>query len=97
MYLTCSDPPSSSPCHQACAAIMMSCSDHDVVLPDAWWEAFIGVDRGTDLSTVCNSILAVCDESDLDSRRARYAFLPSLLKDESFNDPESYIWSVLSS
>ena len=75
---------------------MMACHDHDVALPDAWWEAFIGVDRNTDLSTVCNSFLAVCDENDLDLRRARYAFLSSLRKEESFNDPDSYVWSAFS-
>jgi len=75
----------------------MACSDHDIVLPDAWWEAFIGVDRGTDLSNSINSILAVCDENDLGLRRARYAFLSSLCKEESFNDPDSYVWSAIGS
>jgi hypothetical protein len=41
---------------------------------------------------VCNAILAVGDVSDVKSRRAKYAFVPSLMKDGSFNDPESYLW-----
>lgn len=47
-----------------------------------------------DLSNVSNAILAVVDEKDLDNRRAKYAFVPSLLEEPSFNDPDSYIWSV---
>lgn len=81
----------------ACAAILMATSIHDVELPLAprpWWEAFIGEGRGRDLSTVCNTIYAVGDESDLDVRRAKYAFVPSLMSNPSFNDPDSYLWSV---
>lgn len=80
----------------ACAAILMACSSKDVELPLVpfpWWEVFIGGKRGEDLSTVCNAILAVGDEDNLDNRRAKYAFVPSLLEQTSFNDPESYLWS----
>lgn len=81
----------------ACAAILMACADCDRPLPLSprpWWEVFIGPSTEKDLSKVCNSILAVGDESILDHRRAKYAFVPSLLKEPSFNDPESYLWSV---
>jgi len=79
---------------KACAAILLSCIDHDTSLPltpRPWWEAFIGP---KDLWTVCNAILAVGDESHVDMRRAKYAFVPSLLKD-GFNDPDSYLWSTI--
>lgn len=82
---------------QACTAILLACSDHNVELPHIprpWWEAFIGPSRNMDLSNVSNAILAVGDEKDLDNRRAKYAFVPSLLEEPSFNDPDSYIWSV---
>lgn len=75
----------------------MASSNYNVELPlvpHPWWEAFVGPNRNEDLSTVCNAILAVCNENDLDIRRAKYAFLPSLLKEPSFNDPDNYIWSV---
>jgi len=80
----------------ACAAILMACSIYNVELPLVpcpWWEVFVGCNRSQDLSNVCNSILAVGDEENLDVRRAKYAFVPSLLKQSSFNDPESYLWS----
>ena len=82
---------------QACAAILMAASNHDVdlpLVPRPWWEVFIGPDRNRDLSTVGNSISAVGDELELDNRRAKYAFVPSLMKEPSFNDPDSYLWSV---
>ena len=83
---------------KACAAILMASSNHSVelpLIPRPWWEIFIGSNRNEDLSTVCNSILAVGEsEKDLDVRRAKYAFVSSLLKESSFNDPDSYIWSV---
>jgi len=81
----------------SCAAILMASSNHNVELPlvpRPWWEVFIGSDRHQDLSTVCNSILAVNDENDLDVRRSKYAFVPSLMEEPSFNDPDSYLWSV---
>lgn len=81
----------------ACSAILMASSNYNVELPlvpHPWWEAFVGPNRNEDLSTVCNAILAVCNENDLDIRRAKYAFLPSLLKELSFNDPDNYMWSV---
>jgi hypothetical protein len=86
----------------ACAAILMSVCDHNIdlpLLPRPWWEAFIGPNRAMDLSTVCNAILATRggenEVNDLDIRRTRYAFVPSLLGDgPSFNDPDSYLWSV---
>jgi hypothetical protein len=37
---------------------------------------------------VCNAILVVGDISDVGSRKAKYAHVPSLIKDGSFNDPE---------
>lgn len=80
----------------ACAAILMACSIYNVELPLVpcpWWEVFIGCKRSQDLSNVCNSILAVGDEDDMGHRRAKYAFVPSLLEQSSFNDPESYLWS----
>ena len=46
----------------------MATSDHNVELPlvpRPWWEVFIGPNINDDLSTVCNSIFAVGDESDL--------------------------------
>ena len=82
---------------KACAAILMASSSYDVELPlvpSPWWEVFIGSNCNEDLSTICNAILAVGDENDLDVRRAKYAFIPSLLEEPSFNDPDSYIWSV---
>ena len=82
----------------ACAAILLATSKHNVELPlvpRPWWEVFIGPNRNEDLTTVCNAILAVGDdEKDMDVRRAKYGFIPSLLKDPSFIDPESYLWSV---
>ncbi|KAL7469001.1 hypothetical protein ACHAXS_009238 [Conticribra weissflogii] len=81
----------------ACTAILLACYDHDVelpLLPHPWWETFIGSSRNMDLSNVSNAILAVGDENDLDVRRAKYAFVPSLLEEPTFNDPDSYIWSV---
>jgi hypothetical protein len=56
--------------------------------PRQWWEIFIRPNCKDDLSTVCNAILAVGDTSDVASRRAKYAYVPSLIKDGSFNDPE---------
>lgn len=44
---------------------------------------------------MCNAILAVGDASDVEIRRAKFAFVPSLIKDGSFNDPESYLWSTV--
>ncbi|KAL3802077.1 hypothetical protein HJC23_010833 [Cyclotella cryptica] len=82
----------------ASAAILMACINHNIPLPfrpRPWWEVFIGPDRGHDLSAVCNAVLAVGDVDDVDVSRSKYAFVPSLLEDGSFNDPESYLWSVL--
>lgn len=82
---------------KACAAILMASSYHDVnlpLLPRPWWEAFIGPNRGQDLSIVCNAILALDDETNMDIRRSKYAFVPSLVRHLSFNDPDSYLWSV---
>ena len=62
--------------------------------PRPWWEVFIGPNLDKVLSIVCNAILALGDEQDLDNRRSKYAFVPSLMKEPSFNDPESYLWSV---
>ena len=62
------------------------------LLPFPWWEVFIGCDRSQDLSSVCNAILALGDENNMDNRRAKYAFVPSLLEESSFNDPESFLW-----
>ena len=75
----------------------MASSNHNVELPltpRPWWEVFIGSNRNQDLSTVCNSILALGDEKDLDIRRSKYAFVPSLMDKPSFNDPDSYLWSM---
>lgn len=83
---------------KASAAILLSCDNHNVSLPltpRPWWEVFIGPSRGGDLTAVCNAILAVGDMSHADARRARFAFVPSLLKNGSFNDPDSYIWSTV--
>ena len=78
---------------------MIASSNHNVELPlkpRPWWEVFIGPDRNQDVSNVCNSILAVGDENDLDNRRAKYAFVSSLIQDpgSSFNDPDSFLWSA---
>ena len=81
----------------ACAAILLASSNHDIelpLMPRPWWEVFIGSNCSEQLSTVCNSILAVGDETDVDVRRSKYAFVPSLMKNPSFNDPDSYLWSV---
>ena len=83
---------------KASAAILLSCNKHNIslpLLPRPWWQVFIGPNRGDDLATVCNAILAVGDVSQGDARRARFAFVPSLLKNGSFNDPDSYIWSTV--
>mmetsp|Transcript_12212 Transcript_12212/g.18466 ORF Transcript_12212/g.18466 Transcript_12212/m.18466 type:complete len:336 (+) Transcript_12212:106-1113(+) len=80
----------------ACAAILMACSSNEIelpLLPCPWWEVFIGGNRDEDLSAVCNAILSVGDEENMENRRAKYAFVPSLLDKTSFNDPESYLWS----
>jgi hypothetical protein len=81
------------------AAILLFCTNHELTLPltpRPWWEIFLGRNRKDDLSTVCNAILAVGDISDVDSRRAKYVYVPSLMKDGSlFNDPESYLWSTV--
>ena len=80
----------------ACSAILMACSSENVelpLLPSPWWEVFVGCDRSQDLSSVSNAILAVGDETNMDNRRAKYAFVPSLLEEPSFNDPESFLWS----
>ncbi|KAL7475716.1 hypothetical protein ACHAW6_005193 [Cyclotella cf. meneghiniana] len=82
----------------ACAAILMACTNHNISIPltpRPWWEIFIGPNRGEDLSVVCNAILAVGDVTRVDVSRAKYAFVPSLLEDMAFNDPESYLWSVV--
>ena len=50
--------------------------------------------RNNDLTAISNSILAVGDENDLDNRRSKYAFVSSLMEQSSFNDPDSYLWSV---
>lgn len=81
--------------------------------PRPWWEVFIGGPSSSnsnsnsnqnsnlveDLSTICNSMLAVGDDvNDLDVRRSKYAFIPSLIEAAdggSFNDPDSYLWSVV--
>ncbi len=82
---------------KACAAILMASSYHNVnlpLLPRPWWEAFIGSNHVQDLSIVCNAILALDDEANMDIRRSKYAFTPSLMKKMSFNDPDSYLWLV---
>ncbi|KAL7531923.1 hypothetical protein ACHAXR_004308 [Thalassiosira sp. AJA248-18] len=81
----------------ACAAILMATSNLNVelpLMPHPWWEVFIGPNRNEDLSTVCNSILTVGDENDLVNRQSKYAFISSLMRETSFNDPGSYLWSV---
>ncbi|KAL3793192.1 hypothetical protein ACHAW5_009494 [Stephanodiscus triporus] len=83
----------------ACAAILMASHDHDDVdlplTPRPWWEAFVGPGRSADMSTICNEILSIGDGTDADNRRSRRAYVPSLLTDgPSFNDPDSYLWSV---
>ena len=81
---------------KASAAILMACTNHNASLPftpRAWWEVFIGSNRGDDLSEVCNAILAVGDVTEVDVIRAKQAYVPSLVEDGSFNDPESFLWS----
>ena len=82
---------------KACAAILLASSNHDAelpLIPRPWWEVFIGPNRNNDLTAISNSILAVGDENDLDNRRSKYAFVSSLMEQSSFNDPDSYLWSV---
>ncbi|KAL3811652.1 hypothetical protein ACHAXA_004384 [Cyclostephanos tholiformis] len=82
----------------ACASILLASCDNDYdlpLIPRPWWEAFIGPDQSLDLSNACNAILAIGDANDVDNRKSRYAYVPSLFIDgPSFNDPESYLWSV---
>uniref|UniRef100_A0A7S2LFH7 Cyclin-like domain-containing protein n=1 Tax=Leptocylindrus danicus TaxID=163516 RepID=A0A7S2LFH7_9STRA len=81
----------------ACAAIHMAACDlgpeHALpVEPEPWWVVFVGNERGKDLSQVCNAILALSDPeiTEIPNR----TFIPSLLKDGSFNDPGSFIWEA---
>lgn len=44
---------------------------------------------------MCNAILAVGDTSNVELKRAKFAYVPSLMKDGSFTDPDSYLWSTV--
>jgi len=89
----------------ACAAIYLACHQKNIDLPltpRPWWQVFIGVERCTDLSNVCNALLALCcydEEGDggecMDGYRdALRVFVVSLVPRTqdgggggSFNDP----------
>jgi len=77
----------------ACAAIYLSSREKDIILPmqpRPWWQAFIGTDREQHLSNVCNAFLALRHHPSVPD--AFLKFIPSLLPDGSFNDPDSFIW-----
>lgn len=81
----------------ACAAIHMAACDlgpqHALpVKPEPWWVAFIGNARGEDLIQVCNAILSLSDPEITETPNR--TFIPSLLKNGSFNDPKSFIWDA---
>ena len=86
----------------ACAAILLAVAGTagvaPVVLPMTprpWWQVFVGPGRESDLSEVCNALLALWDGGDdEDQRRALLGFLPSLIEGGAFNDPGSHLWTV---
>lgn len=81
----------------ACAAIHMACVNEAFSLPyepRPWWEVFVGPHKDEDMSNVCNAILRLLDETQRDVRIASRAFVVPLVEQGSFNDAESYLWSV---
>ena len=55
---------------------------------------FVGPGRDEDLSTVCNAILALADVNRKENHVAMRAFVCSCVPNGSFNDPDSFMWSV---
>lgn len=84
-----------------CASIYLACLDKSIRLPMKpypWWEVFVGPNRGKDLATVCNAMLALGDDmSMVGYARAMRTFVPSIVRKEkatgSFNDPGSLLWN----
>ena len=48
-----------------------------------------------DLAIICNALLAVSDPENQDCRRACSDIIPSLERNGSFNDPDSFLWEKL--
>jgi hypothetical protein len=77
----------------------MACQDCAVKLPmqpQPWWHVFVGSESDQDVSTVCNVILSLADETNNEQNQiAMLTFVPSCLEgDGSFNDPDSFLWSI---
>jgi hypothetical protein len=71
-----------------------------------WWHVLVGTDCDTQISTIANAILSLQQQQQqqhdggdstnthLTVLRATHCFVPSL-SGKAFNDPESYLWSVM--
>lgn len=64
------------------------------VTPQPWWELFLSTENGDnncnkDLSTAANAILGLleCERKSPSCKD----FLPSMVKEGSFNDPDSFL------
>jgi hypothetical protein len=83
----------------ACAAIHLACIDSDISLPltpKPWWSAFLGQEKGEDLSSICNAILALGDNDCVEGYAdASTKYLISLVDGGSFCDPGSFIWNAM--
>ncbi|GAX22986.1 hypothetical protein FisN_15Hh118 [Fistulifera solaris] len=85
----------------ACAAICLAASEQGVVLPDSslpttikWWEVLCGPGHEAELDVIQKELLALKDKES-DVVMASVAFVKSLVKNESFNDPQSFSWESI--
>ncbi|GAX23398.1 hypothetical protein FisN_15Lh118 [Fistulifera solaris] len=85
----------------ACAAIRLAASEQGVMLPDSslptamkWWEVLCGPGHETELDVIQKELLALKDKES-DVVMASVAFVKSLVKNESFNGPQSFSWESI--
>lgn len=82
----------------ACGSIHLSCIELSILLPlepMPWWHAFVGTKSDSELSIICNALLALKDEYCVNGYyNAMHKYVVSLIEDGSFCDPGSYIWNA---
>lgn len=90
----------------ACATIRLAASEQGVALPDSclpnqpikrWWEVLCGPGHETKLDLISDELVALKNSSgtELDVEMASFAFVKSLVVNESFNDPQSFSWESI--
>lgn len=62
-----------------------------------WWNIICGPNHDDDLGMIANALLGLQDSTNMDIVSATHAFLPSLVTNGSFNDPDSFVWEMSTS